>query len=269
MRKNSVSVAWSEGRSVANGWLMIPSGFSAEVMAHQGWDSVTVDLQHGVIDYADAVAMIVAISTTEAVPIVRVPSLDAGIIGKCLDAGAYGIICPGINTKQEAEKLVSACRYPLDGNRSFGPLRATLYAGPDYAQKANETVIPFAMIETREGLENIDEILSVDGLKAIYVGPADLSFALGHEPNLDDLVPEVEKALDRILWASSEMGVVAGIHTGSPAAAARMVQRGFKFVSIGADFGMLSAAASQAVSTFRELTESGHSSPRKSGNAPY
>ena len=102
-------------------------------MAHQGWDSLTIDLQHGVVDYQTAVGMLQAISTTAVVPMVRVPWLDPGIVMKMLDAGSYGVICPMINNRDEAETFVRACRYPPRGSRSMGPIRATLYAGDDYA----------------------------------------------------------------------------------------------------------------------------------------
>ena len=131
-----------------NGWLHIPSTFGAEVMAHAGYDSLTIDLQHGASDFAGALGMMQAISTTEAVPFVRVPWNDPGLIMRLMDAGAYGVICPMINTGEEAEKFVGACRYPPEGYRSFGPFRATLYAGADYPANANETVVTMAMIET-------------------------------------------------------------------------------------------------------------------------
>jgi len=157
MRENPLRRIWAEGRAAVNGWLAIPSSFSAETMAHQGWDSLTVDMQHGVVDYQTAVTMLAAISTTDVTPLVRVPWLDPGIIMKMLDAGAYGVICPMVNTVADAETLVGACRYPPAGRRSFGPIRALLYAGADYPKHANETVIAFAMIETQEALDNLDQ----------------------------------------------------------------------------------------------------------------
>jgi 4-hydroxy-2-oxoheptanedioate aldolase len=141
MRENRIRSLWSQGEAAVNGWLAIPSAFSAETMAHAGWDSLTIDMQHGVIDYQAAVNMLTAISTTPTVPIVRVPWLDPGIIMKMLDAGAYGVICPMVNTREDAEKLVAATHYPPRGTRSFGPIRALLYAGADYARHANDTVI--------------------------------------------------------------------------------------------------------------------------------
>src|SRR5579871_1210207 len=177
MRENRIKTLWKKGEAIVNGWLAIPNIFSAETMAHAGWDSLTVDMQHGVVDYQAALAMLTAISSTSAVPMVRVPWLDPGIIMKSLDAGAYGVICPMVNSREEAQKLVSSVRYPPKGLRSFGPIRGLLYGGADYADHANDTMIAFAMIETKQALDNLDEIMSVEGLDAVYIGPNDLALA--------------------------------------------------------------------------------------------
>ena len=204
MRENRIKAMWQEGEAVVNGWLHIPSSFSAEVMAHQGWDSLTIDLQHGPTDYQVAVSMLQAISTTNTVPLARVPWREPGIIMKLLDGGCYGIICPMVNTRGDAEAFVGACRYPPDGYRSFGPYRARLYGGTDYPEHANDEVITMAMIETREAVDNLDEILSVPGLDAVFVGPADLSQSLGEKPIVDTEVPEVMAAIDEILAAAEK-----------------------------------------------------------------
>ena len=141
MRENRIRSLWARDEAVVNGWLAIPNSFSAETMAHAGWDLLTLDMQHGVVDYQSAVAMLTAISTTQTMPVVRVPWLDPGIIMKMLDAGAYAIICPMVSTRADAEKLVTAMRYPPQGSRSFGPIRASLYAGADYAKHANDLVV--------------------------------------------------------------------------------------------------------------------------------
>jgi len=252
MRENRLRHLWGEDRAAVNGWLAIPSAFSAETMAHQGWDSLTIDLQHGVVDYQMAATMLAAISTTDTVPLVRVPWLDPGIIMKMLDAGSYGVICPMVNAPEEAERLVSACRYPPAGQRSFGPIRALLYAGPDYPKHANDTVLAFAMIETRRALDAVDEILAVPGLDAIYVGPADLSLALGCTPTFDQEEKPVVEAIERIAEAAARHGVVAGIHNGSPAYARRMIAAGYRFVTVGSDARLMATGARQAVEAMRE-----------------
>src|SRR5499427_10679272 len=179
-RANKVRELWAAGKPVLNSWLGVPSSFSAEVMSHAGWDSLVVDMQHGMIDYSMMVTMLQGISTTDTVPLVRVPWNDPSYIQKALDAGAYGIVCPMINNRAEAEKFVGSCRYAPLGYRSSGPIRAALYGGADYHMKANDIVVALGMIETREAMENLDEIMSTPGLDAIYIGPSDLSISLGY-----------------------------------------------------------------------------------------
>ena len=252
MRENRIRSIWKAGGAVVNGWLAIPTGFSAETMAHQGWDSLTIDMQHGVMDYQAAVNMLTAISTTNTVPVVRVPWNEPGILMKMLDAGAYGLICPMVNTREDAEKLVAATHYPPLGSRSMGPIRATLYGGADYQPRANETIVVFAMIETRQALDNLDEILSVKGLDAVYIGPADLSLALGCNPTFDDVDKPVAEAIDMILAKAKEHGVVAGVHNGTPEGALRRIAKGFQFVTISSDARLMAAGAQQVVAKMRQ-----------------
>ncbi|BDB26657.1 2,4-dihydroxyhept-2-ene-1,7-dioic acid aldolase [Cupriavidus sp. TA19] len=251
MRENRIRKMWAAGQAVVNGWLSIPSAFAAETMAHQGWDSLTVDLQHGALDYADALALLTAISTTDTVPVVRVPWNEPGILMKVLDAGAYGVICPMVNTRADAERLVAATRYPPLGARSFGPIRGLLYGGADYAQHANDTVVVLAMIETRQGLENLDEILSVDGLDGVYIGPSDLSLALGCRPTFDDVDPPVAQAIEHVVARARAKGRVAGVHNGAPAAALRRIGQGFSFVTVGSDARLMAAGAQQVMAEMR------------------
>jgi 4-hydroxy-2-oxoheptanedioate aldolase len=245
MRENLLKVLWQKNAYAVNGWLSLPATFSAEVMAHQGWDSLTIDLQHGLIDYQSAVAMLQAISTTQTVPLVRVPWRDPAIIMKALDAGAYGVICPMVNSAAEASEFVAACRYPPAGTRSYGPIRASIYAGSDYTANANRTVIAMAMIETRAGLNNLDEILSVEGLDAVYIGPSDLSLALGYEPSIDPTEPVVVEAIEHILHHALKKRIVPGIHTGTAAYARKMIEQGFLFVTVGSDVRLLNEKAAE------------------------
>jgi 4-hydroxy-2-oxoheptanedioate aldolase len=247
MRPNRLRELWRAGGAAVNGWLAIPDSFSAETMAHQGWDSLTIDLQHGMVDYAAMVPMLQAISTTPTVPVVRVPWLEAGILMKALDAGAYGVICPMVNTREDAERLVAYTHYAPQGTRSFGPVRASLYGGADYAVHANDTIVTFAMIETAAALANLDDILSVEGLDAIYIGPSDLSLALGCRPVFDDVDPKAAEAIDHILARAKAHGVVAGIHNGTTDAALARIARGFQFVTVGSDARLMAAGARQVV----------------------
>jgi len=251
MRENRLRTLWNQDRAAVNGWLAVPDSFSAEVMAHQGWDTLTIDMQHGVIDYQRMVTMLQAISTTPTVPVVRVPWLEPGIIMKTLDAGAYGVICPMVNTREEAQRLVSYTHYAPMGSRSFGPVRANLYGGPDYATEANRTVVAFAMIETAQALDNLDAILSVEGLDAIYIGPSDLSLALGCKPVFDDVEPKVAQAIDHIVERARAHGVQAGIHNGRPDVALARVAKGFRFVTVGSDAKLLAAGSQQIMKAMR------------------
>ena len=250
VRENRLKKIWREGETAVNGWLHVPSSFSAEVMAHAGWDSLTIDMQHGPVDYGSLVPMLQAISTTDTVPVVRVPWNDPGLIMRVLDAGCYAVICPMINTREEAESFVGACRYPPEGYRSYGPYRATLYGGQDYTDHANATVVTMAMIETHEALENLEQILCVPGLDAIFVGPSDLGQSLGHGPGTDRSEPELVEAINGVLAAAREHGLAAGIFTGSPEYASRMAGKGFQFVTISSDVRLMASAAASAIAAF-------------------
>jgi 4-hydroxy-2-oxoheptanedioate aldolase len=251
MRENRLRTLWQADQAAVNGWLAIPNSFAAETMAHQGWDTLTIDLQHGVIDYQTMVTMLQAISTTATVPIVRVPWLEPGIVMKSLDAGAYGVICPMVNTREDAQKFVAWTNYAPRGSRSFGPVRALLYAGADYPQRANETIVRFAMIETAQALDNLDAILSVEGLDAVYIGPSDLSLALGCRPVFDDVDPPVAQAIDHICERARAHGVVAGVHNGVPDVALARVAKGFRFVTVGSDARLLAAGSQQVLARMR------------------
>ena len=251
MRENRLRTIWKAGGAVVNGWLAIPNSFSAETMAHQGWDSLTIDLQHGMVDYQAMIPMLQAVSTTDTVPVVRVPWLEPGILMKTLDAGAYAVICPMVNTRDDAQRLVAYTHYAPRGTRSFGPVRALLYGGADYPQHANDTIVRFAMIETAQALDNLDAIMSVEGLDAIYIGPSDLSLSLGCTPTLDDVDPPVAQAIDHILARANAHGLVAGIHNGSPEAALKRIQKGFQFVTVSSDARLMAAGAQQVVSKMR------------------
>ena len=248
MRENKIKKMMSEGKPVINGWLQIPSTVSAEAMAHQGWDSLTIDMQHGLVDYSNALPRLQTISSTNVTPLARVNWNEPGQIMKILDAGCYGIICPMVNNKEDAEKFVQACMYPPNGYRSFGPVRGLIYGGSDYAKHADQEMLKFAMIETKESLDKLDEIMSVKGLDGIYIGPADLSLAIGEEPGFDKT--ENSKAYSQILKIlehAKKNKIFAGIHNGTPEYALKMIDKGFNFVTIGADQRAMSTGAKAIV----------------------
>lgn len=239
MKPNRLREIWVQGRPVLNGWCSIGDPFVAETMASMGWDALTLDLQHGLIGYSEMLAMLQAVAASNVTPIVRVSWNAPGEIMKALDAGAYGIICPMVNTRAECEAFVRACRYPPGGYRSFGPTRAALSAGRGYADEANDEILTFAMIETGEGLANVAEIVATPGLNAVYVGPSDLSLSMGGKPDQDSQEPALLAAFDTILAACKVACVRAGIHTTSAAYSQQMIARGFDLVTVGSDAGYL------------------------------
>ena len=248
MRPNKIIHAWEAGRPAVNLFLCIPSSFSAEIVASLDWDGVTIDMQHGVTDYHSAVPMMQGISNHDPAPMVRVPWNDPAVIMKSLDAGAYGIICPMVNTRDECERFVGACRYAPAGYRSTGPVRALFYAGADYHDNADKTVLTFAMIETQEAVDNLDDICSVPGLDAVYIGPSDLSVSIGRGPGGDQRDPEVMERIDATLEAAHRNGIRAGIHTMTPEYANEMIGKGFDLVTLSSDFRLMMSAASKILS---------------------
>ena len=215
MRKNKLKELFKAGKPIINSWLAVPNSFSAEVMANQGWDSLTIDMQHGLVDYPNAVKMLQAISTTETTPMARVNWNEPGQIMKILDAGCYGVICPMVSNKEEAKNFVQACQYPPKGYRSFGPVRASIYGGGDYVKYADQEILKLAMIETKESLEKLDEILDTPNLDGIYIGPADLSLAIGEEPGFDKAEnTDAYKEILRILESAKKRNLITGIHYG-------------------------------------------------------
>ncbi|MGH2400216.1 MAG: HpcH/HpaI aldolase family protein, partial [bacterium] len=251
MRENRVKRMWEASQPELGGWLTVPSSFSAEIFAHAGFDWINVDMQHGVVDYQMAVTMLQAISTTETVPFVRVPWNEPGIIMKSLDAGAYGVIIPMVNSRAEAEAAVAACRYAPRGVRSYGPIRAAMYAGRDYFAHADEEIACIAMVETKEALANLDEVLSVPGLDAVYIGPSDLSVSLGLAPAYDQDERVFTEAIDRVLSGCRQHGVVPGIHAGGPAVARKRVEQGFLMIEMCDDAGSLARSAAADLKTVR------------------
>ena len=253
MKKNKAKELMKAGKPVVNGWLSAPSSVTAEVMAHQGFDSLTIDLQHGLTDYSSALPMLQAISSTDVTPLARVNWNEPGQIMKILDAGSYGVICPMVSNKQEAERFVQACMYPPNGYRSFGPIRGLIYGGSDYVKHADKEILKLAMIETKEALEKLDEIMSVKGVDGIYIGPADLSLAIGQKPSFDK--PEgdpVYEVIMKILDHAKRNNIIAGIQNGQPEYAEKMIKKGFQLVTIGSDQRYMTAASKTALSKLKK-----------------
>lgn len=242
MRANTLRTLKAAGKPIVNAWLSIGSSYCAEIVAHGGYDSVTVDAQHGMMGFDVALTMLQAISTTPAIPLVRPARNDPGEIMRWLDAGAYGLICPMISSRTEAEAFVAACRYPPVGVRSFGPSRGLLYGGPDYAARANEEILVLGMIETRQGLDNLDAIVATPGLDGIYVGPNDLALALGRDPRPESDDPVMIEAIERVRAATVAAGGIAGIFCSGGPGAAQRAREGFDLVTPGNDAMLLKGA---------------------------
>ena len=230
-----VREAWAAGRAARNAWLTIPDAHLAEMVAASGIaEAVTLDLQHGLFDRDTAVQAIRSIAVHGASPLVRLPGIDPALTGYVLDAGAAGVIAPQVESVAEAEALVAACRYPPAGRRSHGPTRAALRPGSDAFAAAGQALV-FAMIETREGLQQCEAMAAAGGLDGLFVGPGDLGLSLGFGAGQDREEPEMQDAIARVLAACRTAGKRAAIHAATAQYAARMARSGFDLVTVWVD----------------------------------
>lgn len=243
MRTNRVKAKLRSGEVSVGSWLACGHSLTAEIMAHIGFDWLVIDTEHGAIDIGTTQSMLQAISTTKTVPMVRVAWNDIVMIKRPLDCGAYGVVIPMVSTMQEAVKAVQFCKYPPVGIRGIGGARRKLYGGPDYFSHANEEIAVIVQIETAEGVKNIDDILSVEGIDAFFIGPNDLSASLGLTPQLDNRHPRFVEAAKALLAAGTRHGVAGGIHCGTPEAVNEVTEWGFQFIAISSELGFLAQAA--------------------------
>jgi 4-hydroxy-2-oxoheptanedioate aldolase len=252
MRENRLKAKWRAGQPTLGVWLAIPSPVVAEALAQAGFDYCCVDMQHGLADYSQTVSMLQAISTSsDCTPVVRVPWNEPGIIGRVLDAGALGVVIPMVNSPAEARAAVSACRYHPQGQRSFGPLRAAVWAGPDYYDSANQEVACIPMIESRQAVEGLDDILDVGGIDAVYVGPADLAVSYELAPGVDNPDPGYQAALAAIVAGCQARGIAPGIHCTGPLSPTRVAQ-GFRMVTATSDFAAATAGTRKDLALARQ-----------------
>ena len=255
MEVNKLKQLWAEGHATLNGWCSFGNPFSAEIMAAQGYDSITIDMQHGALDYSAALPMFQAMRASGVTLIARVPWRDPAHIMKALDAGAIGIICPMVNSRAEADEFVSYMRYPPLGQRSFGPTRVGI-AMPGYGVAANDQVLALAMIETADGVANLEEIAATPGLDGIYVGPADLTLGTQEgrlAPGFDREEPEMVDLIKCIANVCRKNGIRACLHCGTPEYAVRAIGWGYNLTTVSGDSRLLAAAAGASVKAFREL----------------
>jgi 4-hydroxy-2-oxoheptanedioate aldolase len=250
--KNPLKAAWAEGRTAFGLWSVVPGSVGAEILSETGADYVCVDQQHGVIDYDSMVPMFQVIRAGGAAPITRVLSNDPFLIMKALDAGAWAVIVPLVNSAEDAARAVSACRYPPRGMRSFGPVLAAGVIGSRDPEELAGEVLCLVMVETMEALERVNEIAATPGLDGVYVGPSDLALSLGFPPTLEVTEDEHVEAVERIREACHEHGIAAGIHAPSGEWARRHAEAGFDLVTVATDAPLLRAAALREMTAARE-----------------
>ncbi|MBI4329616.1 MAG: 2,4-dihydroxyhept-2-ene-1,7-dioic acid aldolase [Chloroflexi bacterium] len=248
MRPNKIKALWREGKPAHVGWVATGDSYIAETMAHAGFDGLVLDMQHGMgITSQQAAQWFQAVSTTETVPLVRVGWNDPVHIQWALDAGAYGVIVPLVNSYEEAVRAGGACRYAPVGFRSVGPNRARLYAGDDYVQHSNQEIICLVMIESIEAVGKVEEIARAPGIDGFYIGPGDLALTLGLPGGLDNKDPRHVEACRKVLESAKRHGLVAGIHTTGPEETLRRFAEGYLFCPVASDVGAVAAAAREAV----------------------
>ena len=252
MRTNKVKELWREGKAPTLAWLSTPDTYIAEVIANVGFDRMLLDMQHGMTIGPDRAGLwLQAVSTTDTVPIVRVPWNEPFFIQWALDAGAYGIVVPLVNNREEATKAGMACRYPPLGYRSVGPNRVRLYAGADYIQQANEEIICLIMIEDIKTVARIEELAEAPGIDGFYIGPADLAISIGVEStNYLKSVKHAE-ACQKVLDVAKAHDLIAGVHCGSAEEVVQRINQGFMFCPAINDVRAIGAGASAALQTVR------------------
>jgi 4-hydroxy-2-oxoheptanedioate aldolase len=247
MKKNRVKELWSEGKAAVGVWLSLGSPIIAEIIANMGFDWIVVDTEHGSIDIRTTQSIIQVVLGTGTVPMVRVTWNDPALIKRALDAGAYGLVIPMVNSKEEAIEAVEAAKYPPDGIRSYGGPRARLYGGVDYFEHANEEIAIIVQIEHIEAVNHVDEILSVKGIDAFFIGPSDLAISMGLKPGLTQTDPGYVEAVNRITASGRKHGIPGGILLNNTEEINKHIARGFQFVGLGSDESFLRSAASSAL----------------------
>jgi 4-hydroxy-2-oxoheptanedioate aldolase len=246
----SLKSRWAAGEVLGCAWLGINHSFVVELFARQDFDCITLDMQHNMNESADLVGLLQAIELSNKPTLIRAASHDSAVLMKALDAGVHGVIVPLINTATEAAKVVSACLYPPLGTRSYGPFRAS-FVFPNYVDQANDNIEIFAMIETAEGLKNLDSICQTPGLTGIFIGPADLSYALGLAPRADNDDPKHLETVAHIVATCKKHNLVVGIYSDDPAYARRAAAQGIQLIVIASDARLISNAAAQKIAAFK------------------
>ncbi|MBV9165046.1 MAG: hypothetical protein JO342_02730 [Solirubrobacterales bacterium] len=241
---------WDAGQPTFGLWAGIPSSLTAELGATSGYDYVCVDLQHGLSDERAMVSMFQATVAAGAVPLSRVAWNEPWLIMRTLDLGAAGVIVPLVGSAADAARAVEACKYPPVGNRSYGPIRAQLLVGSVAPAELAGAVACLVMVETREGLDHVAEIASTPGLDGIYVGPSDLSLALGLPPPSIGH-PALEEAIAHVRETCEAHGLIAGMQCANGQAARARAAEGFKMVTVGVDASLFRGAIARELAQAR------------------
>jgi 4-hydroxy-2-oxoheptanedioate aldolase len=253
MRNNTVREKLHAGQAVIGLQMGLGSPAVAEMMGYVGFDWLVIETEHNAIDFSGVEHMLMAMNSTDVVPLVRTPSGDPTIILRALDSGAMGLLVPMLRTAEEAAAVVAATRYPPHGIRGFGPLRASQYTMdyPDYLARANDNILVSFILETKEALENLEEIMAVPGVDALYFGLFDLCISMGLNP-MEMPFPEIEDAMARAVELSRKTGVAVGVGVGSPEDLQKRLDQGMRFITYGTDYILLQGAAKTGIDAFRE-----------------
>ncbi len=242
MTKDIIREAQNNKKTILAAWASLGSPYGIELAGEAGWQVIVIDQQHGIGGNGELIACLTAARAASLPALVRVASLDEGLIGRALDAGAQGVMVPMINSADDAKRLVQAVKYPPSGMRSWGPYRGRFFTKGEYFSEANDWTIACAQIETREALENLDEILLTDGLDMVLVGPNDLCISLTEGQARDIRHPDVLKALEDILTKCRKHSVIAGVFANDADYAKPLIKAGWDVVAVGTDVGLLGSA---------------------------
>lgn len=240
--------ALATNRPAMMAWVSLGVPYVVEQMGHVGYNAVLIDQQHGPGGQAEMVDCLTAARAAGLPALVRPLSADAGLIGQALDAGAQGVLCPLVETVADVERIVQATCYPPRGIRSWGPYRGKFFVDGDYYENANEWTLACVQIETRGALEALDEILRVDDLDMVLVGPNDLAAALTGTRDID--APEVVEALDLVVRKCREHNIISAVYANNIAYAKPLMTAGWDVLSVSTDIGLLTSGA---VRVLREL----------------
>ena len=256
MRNNWVLERVHSGKPTIGCFMGLGSPNVAELLAHAGFDWLVIETEHNGLDSAEIEHLLMAVNATKTIPLVRIPSAQQTFIQRALDLGAMGIVVPMVKTAKEARQIVAATRYPPQGTRSFGGLRASHYTfdNEDYFNRANNETLVMLILETKEGVDNLEEIISVPGVDVIFLGTMDLCLALGLNP-LRQPYPEIQKILERALALGGQKGVSIGIGASSPDQVRERQAEGFHFLVYSGDYQMLAGAARAGLAAFQRGPE--------------